>query len=39
MLVCVVYWPPGLRFIAHDGGKEIKAVDTSRVKAFLLLLW
>ena len=39
MLVCIGYWPPGSRFIANIGGTDIKAVDTSRVKALSLLLW
>jgi hypothetical protein len=39
VLVCVGYWPPGSRFIAHGVGTDLKSVDTVRVKALSFLLW
>ena len=34
-----IYWPTGSRFSAHNGGSDLKFVDTMRVKTLLLLSW
>jgi hypothetical protein len=37
--LCKIYWRIGSMFSSHTGISDLKVVDTSRVKAVLLLLW